>query len=235
MPRAGRPRRPGAKPERSARRVARGPRGDPALRPQAPARRRGAACRRALPRETHVASVGPPSSSSDCTPSAASSRSARRRAVRSGARAPSPPAAGRGRTRGGAAAARRATSRASRRGFSSRTVPIPTATASDAARNWCTSRRDASPETQREPGLVTRPSSVTAALYVTKGLFDVTHRRQASFWRRAAAESAWSTSRPAWRSRSSPPPASGLGSSDPATTRAMPAWRIASTHGGVVP
>ena len=37
------------------------------------------------------------------------------------------------------------------------------------------------------------------------------------------------------RSRSSPPCASGFGSSEPATTRAMPAASIASTQGGVVP
>ena len=55
------------------------------------------------------------------------------------------------------------TSRASRRGLSARTVPRPTATASEAARS-CTSRRLSSPETQRSPGTVTRPSSVTAAL-----------------------------------------------------------------------
>ena len=46
---------------------------------------------------------------------------------------------------------------------------MPTATASDAARSSCTSRRDSSPETQREPGTATRPSSVTATLYVTNG------------------------------------------------------------------
>ena len=44
------------------------------------------------------------------------------------------------------------------------TVPIPTATASEAARSSCTRRRLSSPVTQREPGTVTRPSSVTAAL-----------------------------------------------------------------------
>ena len=36
-------------------------------------------------------------------------------------------------------------------------------------------------------------------------------------------------------SRASPPPASGFGSSEPATTRAIPAARTASTQGGVVP
>ena len=52
------------------------------------------------------------------------------------------------------------TSRASSRGLSQRTVPIPTATASDCARSTWTSLRDASPVTQRSPGMRTRPSSV---------------------------------------------------------------------------
>ena len=50
------------------------------------------------------------------------------------------------------------------RGSSARTVPIPTATASTSARSSCTRRRLSSPETQREPGTVTRPSSVIATL-----------------------------------------------------------------------
>ena len=56
------------------------------------------------------------------------------------------------------------TSRASSRGASARTVPIPTATASTQPRSSWTRRRDSSPLTQRSPGNVIRPSSVTAAL-----------------------------------------------------------------------
>ena len=100
-----------------------------------------------------VASVGPPSSRSDWTPSARERVRARPgsgagaelelRAVGQRARA---------RTRAAAAAATTSTSRASSRGASARTVPIPTATASDAARSSWTSRRDSSPVTQRAPG-----------------------------------------------------------------------------------
>ena len=103
------------------------------------------------------------------------------------------------------------TSRASSRGSSARTVPIPTATASTDARSSCTSRRDSSPDTQRRPGTTTRPSSVTATLYVTNGRPSATHVRHASFWRRASELSSSSTSTPASRSRSTPPAASGSG------------------------
>ncbi len=112
---------------------------------------------------------------------------------------------------------------------------MPTATASAAARSSCTRRRDSSPVTQRRSGTVTRPSSVTAALYVTNGRPSVAHVRQASFWRRASTRSSSTASTPASRSRSSPPPAVGVGSRQPATTRAMPAASTASTHGGVRP
>ena len=63
-----------------------------------------------------VASVGPPSSSSDCTPSAASARELLVERRRCAARAPSRRAAGRARTRAGAAGVSAPTSRASRRG-----------------------------------------------------------------------------------------------------------------------
>jgi hypothetical protein len=57
-----------------------------------------------------------------------------------------------------------APSRASRLGESARGVRPPAATASTWARSSCTARRLSSPVTQRSPGTVTRPSSVTAAL-----------------------------------------------------------------------
>ena len=62
--------------------------------------------------------------------------------------------------------------------------PVSHATASAAARSSCTRRRLTSPETQRSPGTVIRPSSVTAALYATKGRPSRAHVSQASFWRR---------------------------------------------------
>ena len=78
---------------------------------------------------------------------------------------------------------------------------MPTATASDDARSSCTRRRDASPVTQRRPGTTTRPSSVTATLYVTNGRRCAIHVRQASFCSRASRLSTTSTSSPALRSR----------------------------------
>ena len=170
-----------------------------------------------------VASVGPPSSRSDWTPSAASARELVReraaaqlelRALRQRAAPEREPAR---------LAASAPTSRASSRGASARTVPIPTATASDAARSSCTRRRDSSPETQRRPGTVTRPSSVTAALYVTNGRPSDFQTRHASFCRRAARSSRSSTSMPAARRRSRPRPSTtGFGSRAPTTTRATP-------------
>ena len=110
-----------------------------------------------------AASVGPPSSSSERTPSAASARSSSSSGpLRSSSSDPSgsgprPNASRRGCDDGADVACRQ-------RGSSARTVPIPTATASTDARSSCTRRRLASPETQREPGTVTRPSSVIATL-----------------------------------------------------------------------
>ena len=103
-------------------------------------------------------------------------------------------------------------------------MPIPTATASDAARSSCTSRRDSSPVTQRAPGhgdaAVERdrrlvgheraaerdpgaPGLVLAPRLEAVGELDLdAGRARAARGRRAA---------------------SGFGSSDPATTRATPA------------
>ena len=98
-----------------------------------------------------MASVGPPSSKSDCTPSAASAESSSVERPRpqlelgpSGS-GPRPNASRRG-------CLGASTPRASRRGSSARTVPIPTATASERARSSCTRRRLSSPVTQRELG-----------------------------------------------------------------------------------
>ena len=84
---------------------------------------------------------------------------ARSRPARCGARGRSRPATGRDRTRSAGADATKGTSRASRRGASARTVPIPTATASTEARSSWTRRRDSSPVTHRRPGTATRPST----------------------------------------------------------------------------
>ena len=93
-------------------------------------------------------------------------RAARRPAGRSAARAPTPSGSGprpnasrRGWPRGVG------TSRASSRGASARTVPIPTATASEARAQLVDEPpRLSSPDTHRSPGTATRPSSVTATL-----------------------------------------------------------------------
>ena len=61
------------------------------------------------------------------------------------------------RTRACVAGAPASTSRASSRGASARTVPIPTATASEAARSSCTRRRLSSPVTQRDSRTTTAP------------------------------------------------------------------------------
>ena len=130
--RAGRPRRRARTVRRVELRAAPGapPTGPAPSRRRASARRRRAACRRGPPRGTTPASVGPPSSSSDCTPSAASARSSSSSGpLRSSSSDPSgsgprPKASRRGCRDGADVAARQ-------RGSSARTVPIPTATASD--------------------------------------------------------------------------------------------------------
>src|SRR5581483_5111208 len=120
-----------------------------APRPRASARRRRAACRRGRPRGT------PSPASARSSSASGPERSSSGEPAGSG---PRPNASRRGCPRGVG------TSRASRLGSSARTVPMPTATASAAARSSCTSRRDASPVTHRSPGTVTRPSSVVATL-----------------------------------------------------------------------
>ena len=98
---------------------------------RAPARRRRRACRRGPPRGTRRRASGRPRAAATARPRARARR-ARPRAGRAAARAPSPAGSGprpnarrRGWPRGVG------TSRASSRGASARTVPMPTATASD--------------------------------------------------------------------------------------------------------
>ena len=80
------------------------------------------------------------------------------------------------------------------------------------------------------------PSADTASLRVTHGRFDMKELKNGALSSRAASDSMpTSTSIPAARRRSTPPPATGFGSRTATTTRAMPAAMIASTHGGVLP
>ena len=198
--------------------------------------RRRASCRRARPRGTHAASVGPPSSRSDWTPSAASSRELfverprpqlELRALGQRPAAEGEPArlaARRRRRRAHRAAARRRAPfpsrprrRPRRRGARARAGGSPRRRPS-AARHG-----DAAVERRRdlvgdERPALRDPRSATPR----SGRAPPTHR-------------ASSTSMPAARSVSIPPAASGFGSRAPTTTRAMPSATIRSAQGGVVP
>ena len=98
---------------------------------------------------------------------------------------------------------------------------MPTATASAAARSSSTSRRSprGSPSASRHghPAVERHRE-----LQRHEGRPDATQARHASFWARASNESACSTGTPRSRSHSRPPPASRFGSSDAATTFAIP-------------
>ena len=141
-------------------------------------------------------------------------------------------------TRRGCRAAGPEVGRAVSRGSSARTVPMPTAIASDSARQRWTRAWLFSPEIQDEsPGLVAvRPSSEIASFRVTSGSPVRACLRKGWLRRRAAVASspaAKSTSTPPSRRMPGPRPAAfSVGSSDAITTRAMPASRIASTQGG---
>jgi hypothetical protein len=82
-----------------------------------------------------------------------------------------------------------------------------------------------------------RPSSDMPALAITHGVPVTIHLLKATFSARHSASSTpvVTFTLPA-RSNSTPRPAcAGFGSMAPMTTRAKPARRIASTHGGVRP
>ena len=98
-----------------------------------------------------AARVGPPSSSSDWTPSAASASSS---SASGPDRSSSSDPSGSGPLPNAIRRGCRPLGRRERRaaGCRQRTVPMPTATASDCARSTCTSRRESSPVTQRESG-----------------------------------------------------------------------------------
>ena len=144
-----------------------------------------------------------------------------------------PRAAGHGRTRAGAAGGRRR--RPWRRGAAHPRAPCPSPPRRRRPRHAARGRAGALPRRSPTvgPGTTTRPSSVTASLSITNGRPCTTHVRQASFWRSRLRRSSSSTSIPAARSARRAAARSGLGSSAPTTTRAMPAATIASTHGGV--
>ena len=131
--------------------------------------------------------------------------------------------------------------RAVRRGSSISAVPIPTATASDSARQRCARARLASPEIHCESPVrvATLPSSVMADLKITSGRPVRACLRKGWFSMRAASPmwpSTKSTRTPSSRRMPGPRPAAfGVGSSEAITTRAMPAETIASVHGGVRP
>ena len=118
---------------------------------------------------------------------------------------------------------------------------MPTAIASDSARQRWTSSRLSGPEIQGESpsAVVVWPSSDIASFSVTSGWPVRACLRNGWLSSRAAVASspaASSTSTPPSRSIPGPrPEAFSLGSSDPITTRPIPASRIASTHGGCRP
>ena len=118
---------------------------------------------------------------------------------------------------------------------------MPTITASTEARQRWASRRLCSPEIHFESPLrvATLPSSVIADLNSTHGRPTRACLRKAWFSRRALAASspsATTTSTPSSRRIPRPrPEAFSVGSSEATTTRPIPASRIASVHGGVLP
>src|SRR6266576_2433057 len=124
-------------------------------------------------------------------------------------------------------------------GLSVRAVVPPTAMASKPARSQCTCSRASGPEIQCElpPASAMRPSIDVASFRATKGR-SVCRRvdRNAAFCAAAASASTpISVSIPARFRISTPPRASRSGSRTAATTRRIPAARIASVHGGVLP
>ena len=191
---------------------------------------RDAACRSSTPACSNAAAwVGSGAQQSTTT---GTSRAERTRFESSGSRADVSKTTRSGGTLGGA------TPRTVSRGSSTSAVPMPTATASLSARSLWTSARAASPVSHpgRRVASVRAPSSERASLRRTKGRSLASALKKAAFSSRAADSSTpRRTSTPSPRSRSAPPRATGLGSGTAATTRRIPAARIASVHGGVFP
>jgi hypothetical protein len=126
-------------------------------------------------------------------------------------------------------------------GSSASAVPMPTATASHSARQRCARARLKSPEIHFESPVrvATLPSSVIADLKSTHGRPVRECLRKAwlsSRARAASSPSATSICTPSSRRIPRPRPlAFSVGSSEPTTTRAMPAASTASVHGGCLP
>ena len=127
-------------------------------------------------------------------------------------------------------------------GSSASAVPIPTATASHSARQWWASRRrglagdplrvagaggDLAVERHRR--LEQHPGAAGAGVLAERLVEQPRARRRA---RRSATTTSTPSSRRIPRPR---PEAFSVGSSEATTTRAIPASRIASVHGGVRP
>src|SRR6266550_3709570 len=124
-------------------------------------------------------------------------------------------------------------------GLSVNAVVPPTAIASNPARSQWTWSRASGPEIhcERPPASAIRPSMEVASLSATNGR-SVCCRVKRNGALTAAASSASRpirVSMPARFSTSTPPRASASGSRTAATTRRMPAARMASVHGGVLP
>src|SRR5437867_5248234 len=124
-------------------------------------------------------------------------------------------------------------------GLSVNAVVPPTAIASNPARSQWTWSRASGPEIhcERPPASAIRPSMDVASLSATNGR-SVCCRVKRNGALSAAASSASRpicVSIPARFSTSTPPRASASGSRTAATTRRIPAARIASVHGGVLP
>src|SRR5882762_8225029 len=124
-------------------------------------------------------------------------------------------------------------------GLSVNAVVPPTAIASNPARSQWTWSRASGPEIhcERPPASAIRPSMEVASLSATNGRSVCCRVKRNG----ALSEAASSASRPicvsipARFSTSTPPRASASGSRTAATTRRMPAARMASVHGGVLP
>src|SRR5713226_2212834 len=131
------------------------------------------------------------------------------------------------------------TPRTVRCGLSRSAVVPPTAIASNPARSQCTCARAASPETHCElpAASAIRPSIDVASLSATNGRSACSRANRNGALSAAAASASRpiDTATPLARSAAAPPRACGSGSGSAATSRAAPAARIASVHGGVLP
>ena len=206
--------------------------------PPASARRRRAACRPGPPSRNAPASVGPPSSRSDWTPSAASAAQLVGERARRAARARSRPAAGRGRRRGGAAG-RAASARRGRRAAARRRARCPSRRRRRRSRRAARARAAGSPR----PTPSARPGTVDPAVERDGDLVgderpaarDPRPPRLVLRARLPASRRARPRRPPRAAARARRPPR-GSGRATPATTRATPAReRSRSVHGGVVP